>query len=180
MIWRATQTDRDDICCIRGGLRRKHPHQSTRILQAKLSHQDACTCAHSVKTTSPVAPQMPPGFFCPSVVTEWPVGPRQPEQNPAEMHTHRRRRSSAEICCLPPEKQHGSCLSNWNHSRQQNKQALLHPVLYLGTFAILHHFCWNTGDSVDMAASDLVHQSMGSLQGCMWVSQPDAGFLKPK
>lgn len=30
---------------------------------AKISHQDVHTCAHSVNTASPVAPQMPPRLF---------------------------------------------------------------------------------------------------------------------
>lgn len=137
MIWRATQTDRDDICCRRGGLGCKHPHQSTRMLHAKISHQDACTCAHTVKTTSPVAPQMPPGVF--SVHLWWQndhSAPDNPNRTPLKhRQTHRRRRSTAESCRLPPEKQRGACLSNWKHSRQQNKRASLHPVLYLCTFA---------------------------------------------
>lgn len=106
------------------------------MLHAKISHWVACTCTHSVKNPLPVAPEMPPGLFL-SI-----CGDRMTIRPPATQtelcwnthtcaQTHARRRSSTEICRLPPEKQRVSCLSNWHHSRRQNKQALLHGLLYL-------------------------------------------------
>lgn len=178
MIWRATQTDRDDICCIRGGLRRK---QSTRTHHAKISHQDARTCTHSVKTTLPVAPRMPPGFFLSICGDRMTIRPPTTRTEPcwnAHKHTDAGETPQKYVASLLKSSMSLVCLIESFPDSKTNKPCCTQS--FISAPLLMHHYWWNTGDSVDIAASDRVHQSMGSLHQCMWVSQPDASFLKPK
>ena len=74
---------------MRGVMPQTPPPEEQNISRQNLpSHHKPHAHAHTVwKLHRPWLPKCPPGFSCPSVVTEWPFGPRQPEQNPAETNT---------------------------------------------------------------------------------------------
>lgn len=136
MIWRATQADRDGICCMRGGLhcfcqlrccKNAHTCTNTRIphkmpqIQTHAHTHTVCKlhCLWLFKAT--------PGLFlsiCGDRMTILPptTWAEPCQTTPAQEH---HTRSATEICCFSTEKQHEPCLSNWQQSSQQNKQALL-------------------------------------------------------
>ena len=65
-----------------------HSHTNTQIPHTNATHINTCT--HTVcKLHCPWLFRCPPGFSCPSVVTEWPFCPLQLEQGCAEPHTYR-------------------------------------------------------------------------------------------
>lgn len=157
MIWRATQADRDGICCMTAGLHcfcqlhcfaRVHTHirTHTEMLEChKTMPRTKNTCTHtdSMQTTLPVAFQLPPGFFlsiCGDRMTILPPTTWAESRRTTHMQEHYTR-SSTEICRFPAEKQHESCLSNWQDSRRQNKQALLQSTQWHSNLAAPMPFC---------------------------------------
>lgn len=140
LIWRPTRADRDGICCMRGGaalllsatLLWTHAHGEKR---AQVPHTSTPhTPAHAAHTqhTNYIAcgfSDAPPGLFlsiCGDRMTILPPATRAVPRGTTHIQEHRGG-SSAEVCRFPAEKkQHESCLSNWQNSRQQNKRGLLH------------------------------------------------------
>lgn len=106
-----------------------HTHTYTQILeyhtQMPLTQTHAHT--HSMQTTLPVAFQMPPGLFlsiCGDRMTTLPPTTWAEPCRTTHIQEHHTR-GSTETRRFPAEKQHESCLSNWQHSSQTNKQAVL-------------------------------------------------------
>lgn len=144
MIWRATQADRDGICCMRGGLHcfcqlhsreRIHTH---RFWNGTHKHIFTYTHTQYVNYMWLVAFQMPPGPFlsiCGDRMTILPPTSWPELSWTAHRHTHIHTRTLFQKLYrnLPLPHWKSAWILYWQHSRQQNKQAPLQWYIYLTT-----------------------------------------------